>query len=291
MKLSIKSFAIITIFSLFVGGGAVGIGMYSNIKANINYLTTVKLLAEKEKSNARERQNIKINAVSGGVFPLYGDDIFVLNSDKKWPIASITKLMTAVIVKEQMNLNGIINLNIASDDKKNPLSSGDYKAKDLLKAMLLVSSNESANALADHYGRNNFVYKMNERAKSAKMSDTAFADPSGISARNLSTVEDLKKLVKFIWRTYPEIFEISKKPNDTVYNLKLDQKKKLTNINLFAGRADFLGGKTGQIPESGGNLISIFNVNGPRIIIVLGTENRFNETEKILKQLNGNGSN
>lgn len=291
MKLSIKSFAIITIFFLFVGGGAVGAVMYSNIKANMNYLTTVRLIREKEKLNAIKQPDIRINAVSGGVFPLYGDDIFVLNSDKKWPIASITKLMTAVIVKEQMNLNGIINLNIASTDKKNPLSSGDYKAKDLLKAMLLVSSNESANAFADHYGRNNFVYKMNERAKSIGMSDTVFADPSGISARNLSTVEDLKKLVKFIWASEPEIFEISRRPDDTVYNLKFDQKKKLTNINIFAGRADFLGGKTGQIPESGGNLISIFNVNGPRIIIVLGTENRFNETEKILKQLNGNRSN
>jgi len=149
VKLSVKSFAIITVLSLFAGGGAVGAGMYSNIKANMNYLTTVKLIQEKEKSNIKEQSDIRINAVSGGVFPFYGDDIFVLNPDKKWPIASITKLMTAVIVNEQMNLNGIINLNVKTDDKKNPLSSGDYKAKDLLKAMLLVSSNESANALAD----------------------------------------------------------------------------------------------------------------------------------------------
>jgi D-alanyl-D-alanine endopeptidase (penicillin-binding protein 7) len=274
-----------------MGGGAVGAVLYLDIKANIDYLTTVRILSEKEKLNIKKPLDIKINAAAGGVFPFYGDDMFVLNPDKKWPIASITKLMTAVIVREQMNFNGIINLDIPPDDRKNPLSSGDYKAKDLLKAMLLISSNESANALADHYGRANFVYRMNERAKSIGMNDTAFVDPSGLSAENLSTVEDLKKLVKFIWRAYPELFEIGRKPSDTVYNLKSDQKKKLANINLFAGRADFLGGKTGQIPESGGNLISIFNINGPRIIIVLGTENRFNETEKILKQINGNRSN
>lgn len=235
---------------------------------------------------------LQANAVSTAVFGASGDEIASLNPNKKWPIASITKLMTIIIAKKEMPLTEKIKVgektaNNTAGEETGILFTGEYAVEDIIKAMVLISSNDAALAVADYYGRDKFIKEMNDMAQKLGMNDTTFRDPAGLSPENLSTVEDLGKLVEFIRKNNPEIFEISKKTSDTVFDFASGTEKKLNNINVFAGREDFLGGKTGRIPKSGGNLISIFNFNGPKIIIVLGTDDRFGETEKILKQLYG----
>lgn len=235
-----------------------------------------------------------LDVSAAGVYDLNGGKIWDWNGDKHWPIASLTKLMTALVAKEQIPDSDQIQI---SSEAEQPLKDngaaptfniGDtLSAKDLVKAMFLVSSNDAAEALARHYGYDNFIRAMNDKAQELGMTNTVFASPSGLSVKNLSTATDLDKLVRFVWMSNRDLFATSRKTKDyvTVANGRYRTRRYLTNINTFAGEKNFLGGKTGQLPESGGNLISIFDANGPKLIIVLGAGDRFQETQTILATL------
>jgi D-alanyl-D-alanine endopeptidase (penicillin-binding protein 7) len=124
---------------------------------------------------------------------------------------------------------------------------------------------------------------MNDKAKEISMSQTNFDDPSGLSYLNQSTAHDLFLLLSYVKKQYPYILDVTRQSTVTIRNKTTDIRKTLTNINEFAGRSDFLGGKTGFIDLSGGNLISLFYKNGKMVYIgVLGSPDRFGETEKIL---------
>jgi len=162
------------------------------------------------------------------------------------------------------------------------------RADDLIKAMMLVSSNDAAAALAIHYGEEAFVEEMNKTAIELGMTDTSFVDPTGLSVQNLSSVEDVRRLTAYIWERQPYIFEITQNESGVVYDRARGSSRRFSSINEFSGRSDFLGGKTGTIPEAEGNLVSIFRLSNREetvIIVVLGTEDRFEETDKILSEL------
>jgi len=237
---------------------------------------------------------IELDADVAAVYDLNGGEIWGWNDMKRWPIASLTKLMTAVVAKGLIPDSDKIQITAEAEQplKDNQTAPtfriGDtLTAKDLIKAMLLVSSNDAAEALARHYGYDKFIQAMNDKAQELRMTDTVFVSPSGLSVKNLSTTTDLDKLVRFVWVSNPDLFATSRKPGDYVSVTKggYRERRYLDNINSFAGEKNFLGGKTGQLPESGGNLISIFNVNGPKLIVILGAGDRFQETQKILDTL------
>lgn len=220
-------------------------------------------------------------------------NIFELNIQKRWPIASLTKLMSSVIAIEKIGINNSINISQKAVDTEG--MSGEFiigetfRAIDLIKAMLMVSSNDAAMALAEKISEKEFVRLMVQKAKELKMAETNFSEPTGLSYLNQSTSEDLIKLVNYIYFYHPEIFEMSAVKERKIYNLDSTAFKKLTNINQFAGEKhlnfEFLGGKTGYISdETGRNLISVFK-NSDKIIltVVLGAENAFNETKKMLE--------
>lgn len=213
----------------------------------------------------------------------------------RWPIASLTKLMTALIAVENIDLNKEIEISEKAV-KQNSGTTGDfkagevYKAEDLLKAMLILSSNDAATALAESFGEENFIFLMNQKAVELKMTETKFIDPTGISSSTQSTAEDLSKLVDYIFYQKPEIFNFTKEPIISISEIKSGQQRVYRNINefAFAGQDNFLGGKTGFIDESKGNLISLFSDpygRGPILIIILGSDNRFEDTKTLLWSL------
>lgn len=218
-----------------------------------------------------------------------GKVIFQFASGKRWPLASLTKLMTALLASELMPSNKEITLAqeaILTEGASGNFSPGEeFTLSDLIKAMLLVSSNDASRAIALDYGEERFVKIMNDKAKDLGMADTEFIDPSGLSLRNKGTSEDLKKLVNFIWKNEPAIFAVTRVAAGEIVDVKTGERRELKNINLFAGRAEFLGGKTGTMPSVGGNLVSIFDISGPKAIIVLGAVDKFAETEKIIEAL------
>lgn len=213
-----------------------------------------------------------------------GLTLFDLNSQSRWPIASITKLLTAIVTAENIGLEKNIPISEKSWSTEGTagglLPSEVYKSNDLIKAMLLVSSNDAAAALAEFYGEDNFLEAMRQKALVLGIVEAGFADPSGLSFLNQASAADLVKLIKHLLEKHPELLEISRRKNDEILEVNSGQKKPLANINLFAGRPDFLGGKTGFIDASGSNLISVFHYQNRKIIIIiLGTEDRFGQTE------------
>jgi D-alanyl-D-alanine carboxypeptidase len=219
-----------------------------------------------------------------------GAMLYGFNADTRWPVASITKIMTATIVLELMDPETIITL--APEDFSGGPSSltaslepGDkYRAADLLKVLLLPSSNEAAEAFARSYGHSAFMAAMNKKAVTWGLKNTHFADPSGISAANQSTPREFLELTGKAYILHPEIFAITQNRTITVKDLTTGMFKQFSSTNNLAGRAGFLGGKTGTTPEAGDNLVSIFQVGGdPVVVLVFGATDRYAATESLLQ--------
>jgi D-alanyl-D-alanine carboxypeptidase len=213
-----------------------------------------------------------------------GMALFDLNSQVRWPIASLTKLLTAAVVAENIGWEKPVSVSEKAWNTEGTAGSllpGEvYKSGDLIKAMLVVSSNDAAAALAEFYGEENFLEAMRQKALALGISEASFVDPTGLSFLNQASAADLVKLTKYILIKHPELLEITRQKSVELLEVNSGQKKTLTNINLFAGQSDFLGGKTGFIDASGSNLISVFQYQNRKIIIiVLGTDDRFGQTE------------
>ena len=223
----------------------------------------------------------EVKAVTAYAKELFGSQVFSeKNIHQQWPIASLTKLMTAAVALEKIGMNQEITVSenaVATDGIAGGLIIGKtYPVRELINVLMGVSSNDAAVALAESYGIKRFVATMNSRAGNIGMLDTVFADPTGLTSLNQSNVFDLEKLVKHVFNNYPEILTVSRQPEVKIAG------QVFKNINAFAGRPDFIGGKTGFIDEASGNLISLFNINGqPVLIIILGSDDRFGDTQKI----------
>ena len=217
----------------------------------------------------------------------YNFNLFAFNSQKRWPIASVSKLMTSVIALEKIGKEKEITISasaVATEGTTGGFKEGEiFKIEDLIKAMMVVSSNDAAVALAEEEGKENFSALMNQKAKELGMKDTYYEESTGLSFLNQSTADDLTKLAAYIYNNHPQILEISRQKQVEITELKSKKSRKLLNINRLAGQPDFIGGKTGYIDESGRNLVAFFNKDNKIILtVVLGAENAFDETKKML---------
>lgn len=212
------------------------------------------------------------------------------NEDKRWPMASISKLMSAVVAYRYMNLEervtaGKNDLFLSREDASaNIVHEGDvYTVKDLMRMMLLPSANDAADTLAAHYGRDAFIEKMNEQAREWGMDDTYYSEPTGLSVANQSTPDDLSILASRVLEKYPAIFEMGNHQSATVIEKTTGAKRTIESTNQFAGKEGFVGGKTGFTNEAEGNLLSVFRIAGnPIAIVVMGTADRFGQTQVLL---------
>lgn len=209
-----------------------------------------------------------------------------VNTDRRWPTASLTKLMSATIIEDKLDPSTRItiteNMFAADPQEQTLVVGGTYTVSDLLRFMLLPSSNVAAEAVAAFYGRDAFLAEMNARAAAWGMEDAHFDDPSGISAGDQSTANDFLKLAQKIYADYPQIFQISRTPQVSITEENSGKKIVIKSINSFAGEPDFVGGKTGRTDQAGGNLLSVFR-NGSKtfFIVVLGSDDRFGDTQKL----------
>lgn len=213
-------------------------------------------------------------------------------ADRRWPTASLAKLMAATIVADKFDPTTRITITegmFAADLQEQTLVVGrTYTVNDLLHLMLLPSSNVAAEAVAAFYGRDAFIAEMNARAAEWGMEDTHYDDPSGISAGDESTANDLLILAQKIYTDYPQLLAITRTPQYSITEQSSGKSILIKSINDFAGEADFVGGKTGHTEQADGNLLSVFRYGGRVFcIIVLGSNDRFGDTKTLYDWLKG----
>src|SRR3989344_1121200 len=187
-----------------------------------------------------------------------GEVIIAKNQDKKIPLASVSKLMTAVVATEITKPENTTTINkeaLATYGKNGELRLGEkIKVSDLIYPLLLESSNDAAEALALYFGREDFISKMNQVADKLKMSDTIYEDPSGLSPDNQSTVADMFKLTGYITKELPDLFEI------TTQKSYSNKKHNWSNISQFSGKAGYVGGKSGYTDAARQTVVSLFSL-------------------------------
>jgi D-alanyl-D-alanine carboxypeptidase len=223
---------------------------------------------------ANATQSMPITATSWLVADGTGKIIDGANTTQVRSIASISKLMTAMIV---------LDAHQDLDEYINP-----YTRRELLQLAIVHSDNKATDILCNNYpgGRTACIRSLNTKANLLGLSNTRFTEPTGLSVFNVSTAEELVKMV-IAASAYPEIVVASK-----MSEVKIKLKKKwliFRNTNPIIGqRHDFIISKTGYIRASGGCIVMMLDTDiGRRIVVVLGSKNtrtRIPEAEFIAKR-------
>ena len=202
--------------------------------------------------------------------------IFAKNENVVRPIASISKLMTAVVVVDA-NLPMDEMLEITDEDvdelkhTTSRLRVGTKLSRgDMLHLALMSSENRAANALGRHYpgGLRAFVAAMNAKAQSLGMTSTRFIEPTGLSSNNVSSPHDLARLLRAASQR-PLIHRYS---TDTEYEVEINNRTQtFRNTNLLVRKPDWdiKVSKTGYINEAGECLVMLARINGRDLAIVL----------------------
>lgn len=231
--------------------------------------------------------------------------LFEKNSEEPLPIASLTKLMTALVIfdlDETYSPSQTITITQEALSQEGQSKYGDLRVGEklsvetLLHIMLIESSNDAAFALSELIGQEGFVGLMNFYANKLGFETTKFVNSTGLEPdnprepKNLSTAKDLAELAKYILESYPKIFEITSKqyyevlkPDGSVHHF-IPQ-----NINELLGEVpEIIGGKTGWSPESGGCLLLVLKglqKDSYYIAVILGSNDRFVEMRKIIEAI------
>lgn len=203
-----------------------------------------------------------IGEVSSGEI-IVGNDV-----DSVLPIASLTKLMTALVAVENYDLSEettVTQKAVWTEGRAGRLKAGQvYPLRELLFPLLIESSNDAGEVLAAHNGRDLFIDTMNFRGEELGMHQSVFADPSGLSRENTSSVHDMMILYTHIFHNERRILDVS------MLSQYLTPDRGWVSNNPATGIDTFIGGKNGYIPEAGNTF-----VGGFREVIVSGEEGNF----------------
>ncbi len=221
-----------------------------------------------------------------------GEIILQKNIDQKWPIASTTKLLTALTSYDVVDQNQITTISkqaVNTYGFNGAFHAGErIKTADLVYPLLLESSNDSGEIIAEHVGRRFFMEAMNKKAKTIGMRSSSFEDPSGLSPNNISTAKDMFTLAKYIYENKPEIYSITKQET-------IPRSGHLWhNKGQFHRYAGYVGGKTGFTNPAKHTLISVFEIPLSEFatrkisIIILQSDSRPQDVQEIFNYLKSN---
>ncbi|MCB9810545.1 MAG: L,D-transpeptidase family protein [Candidatus Nomurabacteria bacterium] len=205
------------------------------------------------------------------------------------PIASVTKLMTALIAAEYINLDKNIWVNQPTFVQSLIPRLGDrnrVSMYSLMQLLLVESSNEAAEVIAGELGRDKFMELMNQKAKEIGMTNSYFIDPSGLGAENVSTLSDLLRLSQYIYSNRKFIFELTAN-QDLPTSYVSGEFGELLNFNQIDGLGNFIGGKVGETNAAGQTSVSLHSLKVKGVtrtiaVIILGSESRNEDVLKLL---------
>lgn len=215
---------------------------------------------------------------------------FEKNSSVSLPIASITKLMTAMVVldsKLSLDETIVINAEDVNIYRTSRLAGGTVLTREeALLLSLMSSENRAAYTLGRNYpgGISAFIDAMNRKAKEIGMTHSHFADPTGLKSENVASAEDLTRMLSAAYQ-YKIIREFSTWPDLTMVIAKRPQKFLNTNRLVRAGDMNIGLQKTGFINAAGKCLVMQARVNNTPLLLVfldsVGTQSRFADAVRV----------
>lgn len=269
------------------------------IRTAIVLALTVLCSLNVSRTMAIERSELQLASVNAAV--AYADDeglVYGKNADRRVPIASITKLMTALVVMESGEpltewldfrerhipapANAYTRIRVSSE----------LRRSDVLRIALMSSENFAAHTLARHHpgGYDAFIEAMNAKAVELGMLKTTFVDPTGLSVDNRSTAADLVRLVRAASQ-YPQIREYSTTRYFTAQFRQPRYRLAFGNTNVLVHRESWGVGisKTGYLSEAGRCLVMLFELDGKPLVTVLldslGTRSPMGDAGRIKRWL------
>lgn len=210
------------------------------------------------------------------------------NSDVRFPSASTTKIMTALVGLDQFGLADVLTAPLLPvEGAKMKLVAGEQIAfENMLYGLLLASGNDAAVAIAYNSpgGIDGFVDEMNKKAAELNLVNTYFADPTGLSSEDYTTALDLSRLASFALKneTLAKIFSTREK---TVTDITGSFVHPLENLNKLLGSVVGAAGvKTGYTEEAGQVLVAAAIREGHTIVtVVLKSQDRFLDSKNLLE--------
>ena len=245
------------------------------------------------------RVNLNLRSHAALVFDVRDDEVIMeRNAQEVVPVASLTKLMTAMVILDA-DLDMQQAITISKDDKdrirysKSRLRRGmTFSRQDLLLIALAASENRAALALARTYpgGSSEFVSAMNNKAHELGLTKTRFADSAGLSNDNVSTAQELMQIVKAA-SEYPVIQEFTTTTQESIVDLKTKREITFGNTNRLVKRDSWPINlsKTGYTSDAGNCLVMQTEINARPVIIVLleswGKLSKYGDSNRIKKWL------
>lgn len=232
-----------------------------------------------------------ITAKSGLVYDITEQKVlFARNPSEKLPMASLTKIMTAIVALESPRKDdkyAVSSENLVGENSMGLTSGEILSLQELLYGLMLLSGNDAAEVLASNYtmGRKEFITAMNNKAKSLDLKDTNFTNPTGLEGDGdqHTTAYDLLVITNLALQ-FPLFREIVQ---TFIYNIPYSENHKefyLENeTNLISSYPGVLGVKDGYTPEAGLCLVTYLEYKGHKIMgILLGSDNRRQEMKDLL---------
>lgn len=222
-----------------------------------------------------------------------GQLLFDKNRSTAFPVASVSKLATAVVALENVPPEKTITVDWKAATVGGTmigLTVGEtFKSADLLKPMILASGNDAAMTYQENDYR--FVELMNKKAKELGMLETSFQEATGLSENNIASAADLFKLLRYLYEKHLDFLQVTQQKDFTL--VPLNKKIKHTGVNINWPRDDqrFLGGKAGWTNDALQTMAGVYGVRlseygwRPIAIVTLGSRNRISDIREIIKYL------
>mgnify|MGYP001598800012 FL=1 len=253
------------------------------------------------KTNLNTGLDISVNAVFSMFIDPNGTEYVLLekNKDRRLPIASLTKLMVALVASDTFRHDDVVVVSQSALNNKGV--SGYYVAgdtfsfNDALHTLLIGSHNDIAISMAEQMGVNKFVQLMNEKARILGLADTHYVNVTGLDPEvgseemNYSTASDVSKLLKYIFENRADLFSILEKSEYTFTEIQSSREISLkTTDELIADQnlaLHVLGGETGETPKAKMNLaiVSDAPVSGRIVSVILTSGNSFYDMRALLQ--------
>lgn len=213
--------------------------------------------------------------------------LYSKDPNKKVPIASTTKIMTALVAVEYFKPNDSLEVKGSGNfGSIMGLKVGEkFSFRSLLYGMLLNSGNDAAFTIAENYpgGTDEFVNQMNKKADDMGLINTHFDNPAGFdSSYHYSSASDLARISE-IAHSNPQIARVVATKETTVASLDKGIVHALKNLNQLLSIPGVVGIKTGTTPAAKENLVGLIERDGQKLLtVVLGSDDRFGESKALI---------